>query len=87
MILNFILLVQYSTYFYIGTKDSYNMNDIRNFLLDFDKYFIREMQSEYNYFIDHTTHIESHRTLVVKRRYSIIQILVTRAKSQIELVV
>lgn len=32
MILNFILLVQYSTYFYIGTKDSYNMNDIRNFL-------------------------------------------------------
>lgn len=84
MILNFILLVQYSTYFYIGTKDSYNMNDIRNFLLDFDKYFIREMQSEYNYFIDHTTHIES---LVVKRRYSIIQILVTRAKSQIELVV
>lgn len=60
MILNFILLVQYSTYFYIGTKDSYNMNDIRNFLLDFDKYFIREMQSEYNYFIDHTTHIESY---------------------------
>lgn len=37
MILNFILLVQYSTYFYIGTKDSYNMNDIRNFLLDFEK--------------------------------------------------
>lgn len=35
------------------------MNDIRNFLLDFEKYFIREMQSEYNYFIDHTTHIES----------------------------
>lgn len=84
MILHFILLVQYSTYFDIGTKDSYN---IRNFLLDFEKYFIREMQSEYNYFIDHTTHIESHRTLVVKRRYSIIQILVTRAKSQIELVV